>query len=179
MFFKLGLNKEKSLHILPLCRGQTVVTRTRERSRKFPQFQNQRCINSYYVLLPYIISKEQDKMYKGFYFLYRYGDFTLYFFIPLFCRPREKCGTLWKAARLHNVDNIWQKDIKNFFSAVIFFQFLVIKALDPDWIRIRIGSGLVFILKCWIRIRMKWMRIRNPDYNTTALIIMSKILTNK
>jgi hypothetical protein len=31
--------------------------------------------------------------------------------------------------------------IKNcfFFSAVIFFQFLVNKALDPDWIRIRIG----------------------------------------
>ncbi len=30
---------------------------------------------------------------------------------------------------------------KNFkkFSAVIFFQFLVIKALDPYWIRIRIG----------------------------------------
>ncbi len=27
----------------------------------------------------------------------------------------------------------------NFFSAVIFFQFLVIKALDPGWIRIRIG----------------------------------------
>ncbi len=30
-----------------------------------------------------------------------------------------------------------------FFSAVIFFQFLgVIKALDPDWIRIRIRIGL-------------------------------------
>ncbi len=27
----------------------------------------------------------------------------------------------------------------NFFSAVIYFQFLVIKALDPDSIRIRIG----------------------------------------
>jgi hypothetical protein len=27
----------------------------------------------------------------------------------------------------------------NFFPAVIFFQFLVIKGLDPDWIRIRIG----------------------------------------
>jgi hypothetical protein len=27
----------------------------------------------------------------------------------------------------------------NFFLAVIFFQFFVIKALDPDWIRIRIG----------------------------------------
>ncbi len=26
-----------------------------------------------------------------------------------------------------------------FFSAVIFLQLLVIKALDPDWIRIRIG----------------------------------------
>jgi hypothetical protein len=33
-------------------------------------------------------------------------------FIPLFCRPREKCGILWKAAWLHNVDNIRQKDIK-------------------------------------------------------------------
>ena len=31
-----------------------------------------------------------------------------------------------------------EKKIKFFFSAVIFFQFLVIKALDPDWIRIRI-----------------------------------------
>jgi hypothetical protein len=29
------------------------------------------------------------------------------------------------------------KKIKKKFSAVIFFQFLVIKALDPDWIRIR------------------------------------------
>jgi hypothetical protein len=31
------------------------------------------------------------------------------------------------------------KKKSDFFSAVIFFQFLVIKALDPDWIRIRIG----------------------------------------
>jgi hypothetical protein len=28
---------------------------------------------------------------------------------------------------------------KKTFTAVIFFQFLVIKALDPNWIRIRIG----------------------------------------
>ncbi len=33
-------------------------------------------------------------------------------FIPLFCRPREKCGTLWKTAWLHNIDNIRRKDIK-------------------------------------------------------------------
>jgi hypothetical protein len=90
MFFKLGLNKEKSLHILPLCRGQTVVTRTRERSgnSKF-KFQNQRCINSYYVLLPYIISKERDKKERGFYFLYRYGDFTLYFLSRSFAEMRD------------------------------------------------------------------------------------------
>jgi hypothetical protein len=31
---------------------------------------------------------------------------------------------------------------KILFSAVIFFKFLVIKALDPDWIRIRIRIGL-------------------------------------
>jgi len=30
----------------------------------------------------------------------------------------------------------------NFLSAVIYFQFLVIKALDPDWIQIRIRIGL-------------------------------------
>ncbi len=33
-------------------------------------------------------------------------------FVPLFCRPREKCGILWKTTWLHNVDNIRQKDIK-------------------------------------------------------------------
>ena len=32
-----------------------------------------------------------------------------------------------------------KKKFNFFFSAVIFSQFLVIKALDPDWIRIRIG----------------------------------------
>ena len=31
-----------------------------------------------------------------------------------------------------------KKNLKK-FSAVIFFQFLVLKAQDPDWIRIRIG----------------------------------------
>ena len=31
-----------------------------------------------------------------------------------------------------------KKTFNFFFSAVIFFQLLVIKALDPDWIRIRI-----------------------------------------
>ncbi len=48
------------------------------------------------------------------------------------------------------------------FSAVIFFNFWSLK----PWIRIGSGSGLVFSLKCLIRIRirMKWMRIRNPGW---------------
>ncbi len=37
-------------------------------------------------------------------------------FIPLFCCQREKCGTLWKKTWLHNVDNIRQKDIKEYLS---------------------------------------------------------------
>ncbi len=47
----------------------------------------------------------------------------------------------------------------------IFFQlqffllhFLVIKTLDRNWIRIRNQE------KCWIRIRIKLMRIHNPDF---------------
>ncbi len=47
-----------------------------------------------------------------------------------------------------------------FFSAVNFFNFWSIKPC----IRIGSGSGLVLSLKCWIRIRMKWMRIRNPAW---------------
>ena len=34
-------------------------------------------------------------------------------FVPLFCRPRDKCGTMWKTTWLHNVDNIRRKDIKS------------------------------------------------------------------
>ncbi len=41
--------------------------------------------------------------------LWRFYDVL---FVPLFCRPREKCGRLWKTTWLHNVDNIRQKDIK-------------------------------------------------------------------
>ncbi len=48
-----------------------------------------------------------------------------------------------------------------FFSAVMFFYFWSLK----PWIRIGSGSVLVFSLKCWIRIRMKWMRIRSPAHN--------------
>jgi hypothetical protein len=39
-------------------------------------------------------------------------------FVPLFCRPREKCGRFWKTTWLHNVDNIQQKDIKTFWNRI-------------------------------------------------------------
>ncbi len=42
-----------------------------------------------------------------------------------------------------------------FFSAVNIFYILVIKPPDLDW--------YLFSLKCWIRIRFKWIRIRNTD----------------
>ncbi len=51
-----------------------------------------------------------------------------------------------------------------FFSAVNFFlQFLVIKTLDPAWIRIRIGIQP----RCWIRIRIK-----SIPYGSETLILM-------
>jgi hypothetical protein len=47
--------------------------------------------------------------------LRRFYDVLL---VPLFCRPRETCGRLWKTTWLHNVDNIRQKDIKMFLNRV-------------------------------------------------------------
>jgi hypothetical protein len=41
----------------------------------------------------------------------------------------------------------------NFFFSCNFFLFLTL--INP-------GSGSVFSLKCWIRIRIKWIRIQNP-----------------
>ncbi len=47
-------------------------------------------------------------------------------FVLLFCRPRDKCGTLWKTIWLHNVHNIRQKDIKSFANIpAVIGQFLV------------------------------------------------------
>jgi hypothetical protein len=63
----------------------------------------------------------------------------------------------------------------NFFFICIFFQFWDLK----PWIRIGSGSELVFSLKCWIRIQMKRMRIRNPDSNTHyAYIVQYGSLVN-
>jgi hypothetical protein len=60
--------------------------------------------------------------------------------------------------------NFWSKK-DNFFSCIFFLNFLVIKTLDPDWIRIGIQPKMLdpdpyqIHLKCWIRI--KWIWIHN------------------
>ncbi len=43
-------------------------------------------------------------------------------FVPLFCPPWEKCGTMWKTTWRHNVDNMRQKDIKTFKEPRNWFQ---------------------------------------------------------
>jgi hypothetical protein len=65
--------------------------------------------------LPQRTAKERDKKYRGFYFLYRCGDFTLYFL----SRSFAVCGILWKTTWLHNVDNIRQKDINIFNPKIV------------------------------------------------------------
>ncbi len=46
---------------------------------------------------------------------------------------------LYEGLGIGKLQFLIKKIFNFFFSVVIFFQFLVIKALDPDWIRIRIG----------------------------------------
>ena len=46
---------------------------------------------------------------------------------------------LYGGLEIGNLQFLKKKKHKKKISAVIFFKFLVIKALDPDWIRIRIG----------------------------------------
>ncbi len=45
--------------------------------------------------------------------------------------------------------------------------------MDLDWIRNRIWIGTVFRIKCWIRIRIKWIRIRNTAMLTNFSLIIS------
>ncbi len=56
--------------------------------------------------------KRAGQKVEGFLHFVPLRRFYAVLFIPLFCRPREKCGTLWKTTWLHNVANIRQKDIK-------------------------------------------------------------------
>ncbi len=68
---------------------------------------------------------------------------------------------------------VGKKKLSNFFSAVNFCQYLVIKR----WIRIGSGSGSVFTLKC--RIRNQGIRIRTLASWVLALVFCNrkKVLT--
>ncbi len=60
-----------------------------------------------------ILFQKSGKSVQGFLLFVPLRRFYAVLFVPLFCRPREKCGTMWKTTWRHNVDNIRQKDIKN------------------------------------------------------------------
>ncbi len=100
------------------------------------------------------------------------GQMTTIFFIN-FMVWSAGCSLLRAEGFLHRVGrplwSSWNRKIgvfekKNWKEIVsVFFQFLVIKTLDPDWIRI--GSGSEFSQKCCIRVRIEWIRIRNTECN--------------
>ncbi len=61
----------------------------------------------------------------------------------------------------------------DFFLAVIFFQFLVFKSLDPDWIRIRIQPKMLDLdpdqmnfvgLKHWVGERRDVLKRAGPEW---------------
>jgi hypothetical protein len=97
-------------------------------------------------------------------------DFSLF--------QNQCCGsmTFWGGSGSGSADPcLWIMDPDSDPDPAIF----VIDLQDPifghqnPWIRICFGSGSVFSLKCWIqiRIRIKWIRIRNPDYNHIILVL--------
>jgi hypothetical protein len=117
MFFKLGLNKEKSLLILPLCRGQTVVTRTRERSGNSRIF---KISGALIVIMSFcrILFQKSGTKSRG---VFTFCTATVILHCTFYPALLPKCGILWNSARLHNVDNIRQKDIKFFMSRPVGF----------------------------------------------------------
>ena len=58
--------------------------------------------------------KRAGQKVEGFLLFVPLRRFYSVLFVPLFCPPREKCGTMWKTTWRHNVDNMRQKDIKTF-----------------------------------------------------------------
>ncbi len=65
----------------------------------------------------------------------------------------------WIRIRIRNPDPDPGGQIVVFDTKICFLQLSIFSNFIKPWIRI--GSGSVFSLKCWIRIRMKWIRIRN------------------
>ncbi len=127
MFIRLGLNKEKSLNTLPLqCPSpispSLIPPSWNPPSRtlvmgSFMRKTKRMIVDNFFLGFQKSGTKSRGVLH--FVPLRRFYDVL---FVPLFCLPREKCGTLWKMTWLHNVDNIRQKDIKYF---ILFFRFYV------------------------------------------------------
>jgi hypothetical protein len=117
MFIRLGLNKEMSLNTLPLQCPSPISPSLIPPSRNPPS--RTLVMGS---LMRKTIRMIVDNIFLGFQKSETKSRGVLHFvplrrfydvlFVPLFCLPRDKCGTLWKTTWLHNVDNIRQKDIK-------------------------------------------------------------------
>ncbi len=113
MFFKLklGLNKEKSLFTSSLFNplySPSPIPHLIIISRIYK-------ISGALIVIMFfcrLLFQKSGTKSRGVLHFVPLRRFYAVFFIPLFCRLREKCGTLWKTTWLHNVDNIRQKDIK-------------------------------------------------------------------
>ncbi len=86
-------------------------------------------------------------------------------FVPLFCRPREKCGILWKTTWLHNVDNIRQKDIKykEDFGLLFFLLFSAIRGVSGERVEASEVAWWGWISdevawSCWLSLEIGWSR---------------------
>jgi hypothetical protein len=71
---------------------------------------------------------------------------------------------MWIWIRIHNTGFLtYKKNLKKFS------YFLVIKTLNPDWIRMH--------LECWIRIRIQLIQIHNSDLIVCFFIANHEFLT--
>ncbi len=110
--FKLGLNKEKSLFTSSLFNPLYYFSIPYPAfNYNIPHFQISGALIVIMFFCRLLFQKSGTKS-RGVLHFVPLRRFYAVLFIPLFCRLREKCGTLWKTTWLHNVDNIRQKDIK-------------------------------------------------------------------
>ncbi len=107
MFIRLGLNKQKSLNTLPLQSFHLLVSLVSLMTKT----------KSMIVYKIFLWFQKSGTKSRGVLLFVPLRRFYAVLFVPLFCRLRDKCGTLWKTTWLHNVDNIRQKDIKKIISS--------------------------------------------------------------
>ena len=118
MFIRFGINNVKSIHTLHLqsfhLLSLLLYSLHLETLRLVPLVMVSLMTNTKRMIVDNIFLGFQKSGTKsrGVLHFVPLRRFYAVLFVPLFCRLREKCGTLWKMTWLHNVENIRQKDIK-------------------------------------------------------------------